>query len=157
MKKLIKIEEICSIALFLIILMILFWQIFSRKVLNAPASWSEELSRLLFVYMGILGCHLAQHYETHIRIDFILSHFPKPVQSALDGIFKLLMSAVFILIAYNGIRSVSYTHLTLPTMTLGLPVTVLNFGLVFLGIIIAAEMLIQLGTAVLCKKGDTAQ
>ena len=79
MKKLIKIEEICSIALFLIILMILFWQIFSRKVLNAPASWSEELSRLLFVYMGILGCHLAQHYETHIRIDFIL-HTCRPAQ-----------------------------------------------------------------------------
>ena len=104
MKKLIKIEEICSIVLFLMILMILFWQIFSRKVLNAPASWSEELSRLLFVYMGILGCHLAQHYETHIRIDFILSHFPKLVQTLLDIVFKLLMSVVFILIAYNGIR-----------------------------------------------------
>lgn len=156
MKKLIKIEEICSIALFLIILMILFWQIFSRKVLNAPASWSEELSRLLFVYMGILGCHLAQHYETHIRIDFILSHFPKLIQVALDSILKLLMSAVFILIALTGIRLCRSAGVQDHLVTLGLPVTVLNFGLVFLGIIIAAEMLIQLATAVVCKKGATA-
>lgn len=157
MKKLIRIEEICSIALFLIILMILFWQIFSRKVLNAPASWSEELSRLLFVYMGILGCHLAQHYETHIRIDFILSHFPKPVQASLDVIFKLLMSAVFILIAYNGIRLCRSAGVRDHLVTLGLPVTVLNFGLVFLGVIIAAEMLIQLATAMFCKKGEASQ
>ena len=157
MKKLIKIEEICSIALFLIILMILFWQIFSRKVLNAPASWSEELSRLLFVYMGILGCHLAQHYEPHIRIDFILSLFPKPVQLALDIIFKMLMAVIFILIAHNGIRLCRSAGVQDHLVTLGLPVTVLNFGLVFLGVIIAAEMLIQLAALLRFKKGGDAQ
>lgn len=157
MKKLIKIEEICSIALFLIILMILFWQIFSRKVLNAPASWSEELSRLLFVYMGMLGCHLAQHYETHIRIDFILSLFPKTVQLALDIIFKMLMAVIFILIAHNGIRLCRSAGVQDHLVTLGLPVTVLNFGLVFLGVIIAAEMLIQLATLLRFKKGGNAQ
>lgn len=157
MKKLIKIEEICSIALFLIILMILFWQIFSRKVLNTPASWSEELSRLLFVYMGMLGCHLAQHYETHIRIDFILSLFPKTVQLALDIIFKMLMAVIFILIAHNGIRLCRSAGVQDHLVTLGLPVTVLNFGLVFLGVIIAAEMLIQLATLLRFKKGGNAQ
>ena len=157
MKKLIKIEEICSIALFLIILMILFWQIFSRKVLNTPASWSEELSRLLFVYMGMLGCHLAQHYETHIRIDFILSLFPKTVQLALDIIFKMLMAVIFILIAHNGIRLCRSAGVQDHLVTLGLPVTVLNFGLVFLGVIIAAEMLIQLATLLRFKKGGDAQ
>ena len=113
--------------------------------------------RRLRVYMGILGCHLAQHYETHIRIDFILSHFPKPVQASLDVIFKLLMSAVFILIAYNGIRLCRSAGVRDHLVTLGLPVTVLNFGLVFLGVIIAAEMLIQLATAMFCKKGEAAQ
>ena len=49
-----RVERLAAVVLFNMILFCLFWQAFTRKI-NHPASWTEEMSRLLFVYMGALG------------------------------------------------------------------------------------------------------
>ena len=56
--------------LFLMVLSVL-WQIFSRYLLNAPSSFTEELARYLFIWIGILGAAYASGQQTHLAIDIL--------------------------------------------------------------------------------------
>ncbi len=68
-----KAEELAGIALFCVILLSILWQVVARYFFNAPPSWTEELSRLLFIYMGTIGVHLAQGDYAHVRIDMLVT------------------------------------------------------------------------------------
>ena len=50
-----KLEEWIGGALFLVIFGILVAQILFRQAFQSPLIWSEELAKLLFVYVGMLG------------------------------------------------------------------------------------------------------
>ncbi|MVE89674.1 TRAP transporter small permease subunit, partial [Vibrio cholerae] len=54
-----NIEEIITVPLMAALLAVLTWQIGTRWLLNDPSLWSEELARLLFMYMCLVGCAIA--------------------------------------------------------------------------------------------------
>ena len=61
---------------FLVLLMILIvltvlWQVFSRYVLNSPSSFTDELARYLFIWIGIFGAAYASGQQTHLAIDIL--------------------------------------------------------------------------------------
>ncbi len=143
-KKLEELEKKVSIALFIMILVVVFWQIFSRKVLGSPSAWSDELSRLIFVYLGVLGTHLAQRENIHVRIDALMLAAPKRIQLAIELAINAVMSIIFIAIAIYGWKIVNNTGAQDYLVTLHISVAFLNFGLVFLGGIMAAEMIAQI-------------
>lgn len=43
----------------------LLQEIFSRQVLDSPLIWSEELSRFIFIYVGILGISIGIKSSTY--------------------------------------------------------------------------------------------
>lgn len=47
------------------------WQIFSRYLMNSPSSFTEELARYLFIWIGILGAAYASGQQTHLAIDIL--------------------------------------------------------------------------------------
>lgn len=64
------------LGIFLVILMALMvlsvlWQIFSRYLMNSPSSFTEELARYLFIWIGILGAAYASGQQTHLAIDIL--------------------------------------------------------------------------------------
>ena len=58
---------------FLLVMMVLavLWQIFSRYIMNSPSSFTEELARYLFIWIGILGSAYAAGQQTHLAIDIL--------------------------------------------------------------------------------------
>lgn len=61
---------------FLVILLVLMviavlWQVFSRYIANSPSSFTEELARFLFIWIGILGAAYASGQQTHLAIDIL--------------------------------------------------------------------------------------
>lgn len=58
------------VLLFLMVVAVL-WQVFSRYILNSPSSFTEELSRYLFIWVGILGAAYAAGQQTHIAIEIL--------------------------------------------------------------------------------------
>ena len=57
----------------LMVLMVLsvLWQIFSRYLVQNPSSFTEELSRFLFIWIGILGAAYASGQQSHLAIDIL--------------------------------------------------------------------------------------
>jgi len=113
-----KAEQYVAVALFNIILFTLFWQALSRKI-GAPSKWTDETARLLFVWMGVLGVHLAQKENIHVRIDAILLALPKKVQLWIEGIICVCMIGVSSFIFYHTFSIVQRKTFT-PLVTLGI-------------------------------------
>lgn len=61
---------VCSLLMVLIIVAI-FLQIFSRKILNNPLTWTEEFSRLVFVWMNCIGSAIVIKEKKHISFTVI--------------------------------------------------------------------------------------
>lgn len=85
------------IVLLLLIVGSTFLQVFCRKALNAPLTWSEEFSRLAFIWMSCLGCAVAVPRGQHISFDLFADRClprraQKPLRIALD-----IMLAAFLL------------------------------------------------------------
>ncbi|EJS86644.1 hypothetical protein AAUPMB_17182 [Pasteurella multocida subsp. multocida str. Anand1_buffalo] len=70
MKIINKLEEWIGGVLFIGIFLILLAQIIARQVFQSPFIWSEELARLLFIYVGLLGISMGIRSQQHVYIDF---------------------------------------------------------------------------------------
>ena len=80
MKYINKLEEWLGGALFIAIFGILIAQILSRQVFHSPLIWSEELAKLLFVYVGMLGISVAVRKQEHVFIDFLTNLMPEKIR-----------------------------------------------------------------------------
>ncbi|AVR45648.1 TRAP transporter small permease [Christiangramia fulva] len=61
---------------FLVILMVciviaVLWQVFSRYVLHSPSSYTEEISRFLLIWIGVLGAAYASGQQEHLAINIL--------------------------------------------------------------------------------------
>jgi TRAP-type C4-dicarboxylate transport system permease small subunit len=46
----------------------LFWQVFSRFVIEVPATWTEEAARYAFIYMAFFGAALGVKRSAHFGV-----------------------------------------------------------------------------------------
>ncbi|MFC4700225.1 TRAP transporter small permease [Glaciecola siphonariae] len=58
-------------SLLVIVTAVVTWQVFSRYVLNAPSSFTEELARFLLIWITLLGCVYAYRHNSHLGLDMI--------------------------------------------------------------------------------------
>lgn len=97
-----KLEEWLGGSLFIAMFVVLVMQIFARQIFNSPLIWSEELSRLIFVYVGLFGVSMGIRSQQHIMIDFLYAKFPKSMQKIVFTIIQILILACLIFFLYFG-------------------------------------------------------
>lgn len=57
---------------FLVVMMaVLFWQVFSRFVIKVPATWTEEAARYAFMYMAFFGAALGVRRSAHFGVTIL--------------------------------------------------------------------------------------
>lgn len=69
------------------------WQVFSRFLLGAPSSFTDELARYLLIWIGILGAAYVSGQNLHVAIDVLPKRFSERTQKRL----KLIVSWLIIL------------------------------------------------------------
>ncbi len=76
-----------------------FLQVLIRFVFKYPLPWTEEVSRIAFVYSIFVGATIAVREKAHLNVDFVLVVLPqglalaiKMVGTALVGIFLVFMT-----------------------------------------------------------------
>lgn len=146
LRKILKIEEGITVILFLVALVAILWQIFSRYALNSPATWTEELSRLLYVYMACLGIHMAQRENLHVRIDSLYNAFPAWLKKSLDMLFAAVLGVVFCYLAYKGWQNV-VRKWPIPIVTLNISASFLFVNNVILCGLLALRFFTEIGVA----------
>lgn len=81
-----SLEETLMVVSLILMTIIMGIQVFSRYVLGASPSWSEELTRYLFVWAGFLSVSYCTKRCISIKIEQFVAMFPK----RRKAVFKLV-------------------------------------------------------------------
>jgi C4-dicarboxylate transporter, DctQ subunit len=87
-------EDVLS-ALLVAMFVAFMLQIVTRYVVNAPLSWTAELSTLAWVWGILWGAGLVLRDEEEIRFDILYSNMPAEARRACDAITAVAVVAVF--------------------------------------------------------------
>lgn len=60
------------------------YQVFMRFVINNASSWSEELTRLLFVWASFIAAGIGIKEHVHVGIDVVVGLLPKAAQKCVS-------------------------------------------------------------------------
>ncbi len=83
------------VGVFLILVIDVVWGVGSRYLFGSQTSWSEELARLLMVWLALLGAALAAREDRHLGLDVIVRSWPEDMQR----LSRLLIALVTICFA----------------------------------------------------------
>ena len=85
------------------ITVLVFLQVITRYVLAYPFDWPEELARMLFVWVALLGAVLAFRKAGHFSIEAFTNLLPPPLRRGVSVLLRLTLLAFLLLVAYLGL------------------------------------------------------
>jgi TRAP-type C4-dicarboxylate transport system permease small subunit len=88
------VEAWVALGLFWALGLTVFYQFFTRYVLNNSASWTEEIARYLLIGTVFVGATIGVAKNNHIQVDFFYRFMPRPVSRAM-GLLVDVMRIVF--------------------------------------------------------------
>jgi TRAP-type C4-dicarboxylate transport system permease small subunit len=88
-------EDWASFALFWMLAIIVFYQVFTRYVMDDPAGWTEEIARYFLVAVVFIGAAMSVRKNNHIQVDYFYRLIPKPAGRVLS-VFVDLARCVFL-------------------------------------------------------------
>ena len=105
------------IALMGVLVLDVLWGVLSRYAFGQQAKWSEELARLLLVWVSLFGASLAFAIKAHLGLDYFASklHPSARKTNKLIGIGICLTFAVSVFLI-GGMEQVSKTYESGQTM-----------------------------------------
>jgi C4-dicarboxylate transporter DctM subunit len=78
-------------------------QVVARYVFNSPVTWSEELSRLVFIWSVFLGAGVMVRHGGHVQVDSIVRLLPPGLQRAAGLLSTFVVAATCVtLIVFGG-------------------------------------------------------
>lgn len=114
-------------------------QVVGRYIFLKTPRWTEELSRLLFVYLIFLGFPITVYEKEDLKVSFVVDKFTKKTQMFVSGITKILAMLFCIFVMYYGHALFAQMYQRAPIMrTLGIKraymfgIVPLSFALTFI-------------------------
>jgi TRAP-type C4-dicarboxylate transport system permease small subunit len=80
------VEDWISLGFFWLLGACVFYQFFTRYVLNDSAAWTEEIARYLLICTVFFGVAAAVRRTRHIHVDFLYRLIPAPAGRALSTV-----------------------------------------------------------------------
>lgn len=148
-KKVDKILGSVLIIIMSIMVVNVLWQVFSRYILGAPSSFTDELARYLMIWIGVLGAAYVSGKNMHVAIDVLPSKLNEKNQKTLARIVDLvIISFVFLALCIGGIRLVYLTFV----LEQHSPALQIPLALVYLALPLSGTLIIFYKTSDLLKK-----
>jgi TRAP-type transport system small permease protein len=101
-------------------------QVTSRYTGLMFVPWTEEIARLLFVWVVWIGAAAAVFRGSHIRFDFLIERLPKSMQVGIGTLVTLGLAGFLSLLVYQGYEIVRSTSSTFITVNLSVKYTYLS-------------------------------
>lgn len=84
------------------ILLTVIWQVVSRYVLKDPASVTEELSRFILIWIGILGAAYAYRQNAHLGFNLVVERQSAAVKRVLLTLVEVIVIVFCVLVMLFG-------------------------------------------------------
>jgi TRAP-type C4-dicarboxylate transport system permease small subunit len=134
-------EDWITLALFWLLGLNVFYQFFTRYVLNDSAAWTEEIARYLLIAIVFVGIAAATRRTRHIHVDFVYRLIPKPLGrafSTLIDLLRIVFFAVAVWLTYEMMGRMGYYMMTV----IDLPVNIV-YGFCLFGFAAATVRSVQ--------------
>lgn len=116
-------------------------QVISRYVFNDPLTWSEELARYLFVWVGYLSAWFAWTKRAHIALDAVTYLRLPALERACGRIVEALVLAYCGWTLYACLGFLSLTN-NQPSAVLDVPMSYVYAGYAAMCVLIIGDILI---------------
>jgi TRAP-type C4-dicarboxylate transport system permease small subunit len=88
-------EAWLALAFFWLLGLTVFYQFFTRYVLNDSAAWTEEIARYLLIACVFVGASIGVAKNNHIQVDFFYRYMPAGMGRVLATVVDVLRIAFF--------------------------------------------------------------
>ncbi len=133
-----KLLEWFLVFLMSILVLDVLWQVFSRYVLNAPSSYTDELAGYLLIWVGVLGAAYVAANREHLAIDLLLQRSSPKRKFKLEVIIAVCIILFSVMVLVVGGSWLAYTrfYLSVKSSALGLPLGIVYMVLPISGLLI---------------------
>ncbi|MEY2954210.1 MAG: hypothetical protein RLZZ401_2297 [Pseudomonadota bacterium] len=108
-----------------------FYQFFTRYVLNDSAAWTEEIARYLLIATVFVGAAVGVTKNNHIQVDFFYRFMPKPVARGMamlvDGV-RILFFAATVYLTYLMMLKMDSYKMTIVDLPMNIVYGICLFG-----------------------------
>lgn len=94
----------------------IFYQFFTRYVLNDSAAWTEEIARYLLIGTVFIAIAASVRTTRHIHVDFVYRLVPKPVGrvlATLVDVVKILFFGFVTVLTWNLMERMASYRMTI--------------------------------------------
>ncbi len=97
-------EAWVALGFFWLLGLTVFYQFFTRYVMNDSAAWTEEIARYLLIATVFVGATIGVSKNNHIQVDFFFRFMPKRVGHTLALLVDIIRIAFFgAAVVYTGL------------------------------------------------------
>mgnify|MGYP000473184853 CR=1 FL=1 len=104
--------------LMILISILVVYCVVMRYWFNKPPIWSEDVPRVLFVWMTYIAAVVATQRDTNIKVTFIVDKFPPRIRLIIDITMTAIMIGILLVLAWYS----------WPVIQLNLPGRMLSTG-----------------------------
>lgn len=136
--KVVRLMEFFLIVIFIVLVFDVLFQVFSRYVLKASFSWTEELARFSLIWMSILGAAYLNAKREHLSMDFLYQKFSDANKKKVSILIEICIFLFALIVMVIGGSNLVYTTLHLEQLsgTLRIPLGYIYAILPFSGLMI---------------------
>ena len=103
----------------LVIVAVVFYQVFGRYVLNSSPTWAENLALVLVLYVTLIAAAVGVRDAGHIGMESLLVLLPERARDRAELVIHALVALFGLGMAYNGtILGLSVMHYKIPNLGL---------------------------------------
>ena len=137
------VEDWLSLAFFWLLGLNVFYQFFTRYVMNDSAAWTEEIARYLLICTVFMGVAAAVRRTRHIHVDFVYRLIPAKAGRALSTLVDIGRVVFFVTAVGLTLQMMSRMGNLMMTI-IDLPMNIV-YGICALGFAAAAVRSVQVG------------
>lgn len=95
-----------TITMFVVLVAVAFWQVICRFVLEISCPWTEELARVMVVWLTFLGIAEAEAHHDGVRTLFIIQKFPRLIYKGILVLTSLAAIAIHVCLFIGAIKQI---------------------------------------------------
>jgi TRAP-type C4-dicarboxylate transport system permease small subunit len=128
-------EDWISLALFAVLAFVVFYQVFTRYVMNDPAGWTEEIARYFLVAIVFIGAAMSVRKNNHIQVDYFYRLIPKPAGRVLSiavDVFRCVFLGYASWLCWLMIQRIGSSRMAIIDLPMGWVFGAMLFGFVLM-------------------------
>ncbi|MGY4830052.1 TRAP transporter small permease [Sphaerotilaceae bacterium SBD11-9] len=129
------IEDWLAVGLFWMLGLIVFYQFFTRYMLNDSAAWTEEIARYFLIATVFIGAAVGVRKNNHIQVDYFYRVLPRRlmrVMSTLVDAVRIAFLAACIVMTWQLIGKIGGSPMAVVDLPMGLVYGAVMLGFAFM-------------------------